>query len=372
MSGGINTGGTTQLWPGCYYDGKTSAQHSVTVALTEHGITIHHTDGSPRFWPYEDVRQTQGEHVGEPVRLEYGHPLSQALVIEDAAFLSDLQTLVGHRYRHFRFPVAAPRRIALLTGALLVGLAAVAALVLWGIPAFANLVTPWVPVSWEITLGRTVLAQMVPNEQRCMNEVLQKQVNLLMARLVNPARIPYQLHVTIVDSDVFNAYALPGGEIVLFRPLLEATQSPEELAGVLAHEAEHILLRHTTQSLLRDLSLAALVGAAFGDVTGIGTLAIQAARTLSTLHYSRDMEEQADFEGIELLQRAHFNPAGMIQFFETLKTREGRVDMPAYLSTHPQTEQRISRLKALLHQPAESPPISSDEEWKKTAALCRK
>ena len=372
MCADTDTGATAQSWAGCYYDGKTSAQHSVTVALNERGITIHNTDGSRRFWLYENIRQTQGEHAGEPVRLEYGHPLPEALVIEDASFLSDLQILVRHRYRHFHFPVAAPRRIALLTGALFVSLAAVGALVLWGIPAFATLVTPWVPVSWETALGRTVLAQMVPNAQRCTNEVLQRQVNLLMARLVNPTKIPYELHVTIVDSHVFNAYALPGGEIVLFRPLLEATQSPEELAGVLAHEAEHILLRHTTQSLLRDLSLAALVGAAFGDVTGIGALAIQAARTLSTLHYSRDMEEQADLEGIKLLQQAHFNPAGMIQFFETLKTREGRLDVPAYLSSHPQTEQRISRLKALVHQPADSPPTSSDEVWKKTAALCRK
>ncbi|ALA60395.1 M48 family metallopeptidase [Nitrospira moscoviensis] len=371
MADGSHPGGPPQTWPASYYDGRSSARHPVTVTLSGSGLTIQREDGTPLSWRYDDVRQTQGEHAGEPIRLECGAPLQEALVIDDASFAPALRSFVEHRYRHFRFPLSVRRRIAQIGAAFMASIAAVAALVLWGIPALADLVTPWVPVSWEVSVGQAALGQMVPDNQRCTNERLRKRLDLLMVRLVDPSKTPYEFHLTVVDSQLFNAYALPGGNIVIFRPLLQATKTPEELAGVLAHEAQHVLLRHTTKSLLRDLSLAAMIGAAFGDVSGIGALAVQAAGTLSVLHYSRDMEEQADREGMRLLQKAHFNPAGMIRFFETLKGRHGHIDVPGYLSTHPQTEERIARLKAMLHHPSDTSAVEPDEEWQHTAALCR-
>jgi len=371
MAEGSRSDESAPSWAASYFDGRTSARRAVTVSLSERGITIRTDHEQTLRWPYDDIRQTQGDHTGEPLRLEYGAPLPEALLVDDPSFLPALRSFVDGRYRHFRFPTTVSRRVGLLGAAFAASLVAIAAIVLWGIPALADLVTPWVPIEWEVSLGRSALDQMVSNDQRCTNPELKKQVDLLMARLVDRSKTPYELHVTVVDSPLFNAYALPGGEIVIFRPLLQATKNREELAGVLAHEAQHVLLRHTTKSLLRDLSLAALIGAAFGDVTGIGALAIQAARTLSTLSYSRDMEEQADAEGVRLLQQAHFDPAGMIQFFETLKSREGHVEMPGYLSTHPQTDERITKLNAVLHRAPDAPSALPDEDWQKTAALCR-
>ncbi len=371
MNDGDRTETPPHTWPGSYYDGKTSAQQPVTVTLTPRGMTIQLESGGTLFWAYEEIQQTQGEHAGEPARFECGSPLPEAVVINDPSFLQDLRRVVQSRFRQFRFPTPLHQRLGMLGGALVVSVAAVGAMVLWGIPALADLTTPFVPVSWEVALGKSALEQMVPDEQRCTNGALKKQTDLLLARLVDPSKSPYELHLTIVDFNQFNAYALPGGEIVVFRPLLQATKNPEELAGVLAHEAQHVLLRHTTKSLLRDLSLAALVGALFGDVTGIGALTVQAARTLSTLQYSRGMEEEADLEGLRLLQQAHFNPSGMVYFFETLQQREGHLNVPPYLSTHPQTEERIARLRALLHQSPDAAPATPDEDWKQITALCR-
>ena len=333
---------------------------------------IQKEDAARLFWPYEDVHHTQGMHGGEPVRLEYGTPLPEAIVIDDPAFLSALRPHVHHRHRQFQFPVPSVRRIGLLLTALLASIIAVGVMVRWGIPTLTDTVTPWVPVSWEVALGEAALQQMVSEDQRCTDPELLKQTTLVLRRLVDPATSPYELRLTIVDSNQFNAYALPGGQIVVFRSLLQTTKSPEELASVLAHEIQHILLRHTTQSLLRDLSLAALIGAVLGDVTGLGALSIQTVHTLSTLHYNRDMEEQADTEGMRLLQRAHINPQGMIHFFETLQNREEPSGIPAYLSTHPRTEERIARLKTLLDHASDTFLRGQDEEWKQTAALCRK
>lgn len=360
-----------QSWTAAYLDGRTSARRAVTLLLSEQGITFHREDGQTRFWRYDDIRQTQGEHTGEPLRLECGAPLPEALVIDNPSFIPALRYYVEGRYQHFYFPIAISRRVSVLGAAFATSILAVGAIVLWVIPALADLMTPLVPIEWEVSLGQSALSQMVSDDQRCTNLELKKQLDLLMARLIDPSKSPYELHVTVVDSPLYNAYALPGGEIVIFRPLLQSTHSAEELAGVLAHEVQHVLLRHTTKSLLRDLSLAALIGAAFGDVTGIGALSIQAARTLSTLSYSRDMEEQADYEGVRLLQQAHLNPAGMVDFFEKLKSRERGIEIPGYLSTHPQTDERIAKLKTLLRLVPTSPPAVPDEEWQRMAAVCR-
>lgn len=371
MADGSHPDELPQSWSAAHLDGRTSARRAVTLFLSEHGITFHREDGQTRFWRYDDIRQTQGEHKGEPLRLEYGASLPEALVIDDPSFIPVLRHYVEGRHQHFHFPIAIRHRVGLLGAAFAASVIAVGAIVLWVIPALADLMAPLVPIEWEVSLGKSTLRQMVSDDQRCTNLELKKQLDLLMARLVDPSKSPYELHVTVVDSPLYNAYALPGGEIVIFRPLLQGTKNPEELAGVLAHEAQHVLLRHTTKSLLRDLSLAALIGAAFGDVTGIGALSIQAARTLSTLNYSRDMEEQADLEGVRLLQQARFNPAGMVHFFETLKGRERGVEIPGYLSTHPQTDERIAKLKTLLRMAPASPPAVPDEEWQKMTAVCR-
>jgi predicted Zn-dependent protease len=205
-------------------------------------------------------------------------------------------------------------------------------------------------------------------------------VDKLVIRLVaaSPAS-PYAFQIAIVDSPGFNAFAAPGGQIVIHRKLLMSTETPEELAGVLAHEMQHVLQRHATKALIRDLSLAAIADAVFGDVIVIGAFAVQGARTLTTLHYSRESEEEADREGMRLLQTARINPAGMIRFFETLKAQTGEAEPPAYLSTHPETDVRIARLKALAAELGRRGtdlksvpiPLLADVKWDEVKKLCR-
>jgi predicted Zn-dependent protease len=249
----------------------------------------------------------------------------------------------------------------------------IAGLFLWGIPALAELVTPIIPTSWETALGESVVQQLAPIDRRCADGRLKDSVDGIMARLA-AARpdSPYRFHVTVVDGPIFNAYAAPGGQIVLFRKMLQSAERPEELAGVLAHEMQHIYQRHAMKALVRDLSIAAIVGAVFGDITGIGALAVAAGRTLTTLHYSRETETEADREGLRLLQAARVDPAGMVRFFETLKKHTGDAGLPAYLSTHPDTEQRLAEMKALAEAaPIRSEPLLADVKWDEVRKLCR-
>ncbi len=360
-------------WSGHYFDGRTTTRHPITIVLAPSGLDLHMADGTRAFWPYGDITQTQGSYANEPVRLERGSPIPEAVIVEDPAFLEALQRITNEHTRQFAGPQPRARLVRLIALAGAASLALIAGMILWGIPALAELVTPLIPTSWETALGESVAQQLAPANRRCTDSRLQDSVDGIMARLA-AARpdSPYRFHVTVVDEPVFNALAAPGGRIVIFRTMLQSTENPEELAGVLAHEMQHIYRRHAMKALVRDLSIAAIVGAVFGDITGIGALAVTAGRTLTTLHYSRDTEMEADREGLALLQAARIDPMGMVRFFETLKQHTGGAGFPASLSTHPDTDTRLAEMTTMATAtPVQSEPLLADVKWDEVRNLCR-
>lgn len=360
-------------WQGHYFDGRTTARQPVTIVLAPSGLELRIADGTRAFWPYGEVTQTQGAYANEPVRLERGSPNPEAVVVDDPALLPALRRFARGGDQRFAGPQDRATRLRLI---LLAGAASIVLIVgmfLWGIPALAELVTPLIPMSWETALGDSVMQQLAPADRRCTDGRLRDSVDGIVARLA-AARpdSPYRFHITVVDGPVFNAFAAPGGQIVVFRKMLQSAEKPEELAGVLAHEMQHIYRRHAMKALVRDLSIAAIVGAVFGDVSGIGAFAVQAARTMTTLHYSRETETDADREGMALLQAARIDPMGMVRFFETLKKHTGGAELPAYLSTHPDTEKRLAEMKALaVATPVQSEPLLADVKWDEVKKLCR-
>jgi len=360
-------------WPGHYYDGRTSTRHAVTVFLTPSGLEISLSDGSRIFWPYHELTQTQGGYEHEPARLERGQTNPASLVVEDPGFLPSMRTIAQREGRQFRGLREFPRGARVIVLAGVASLALLGALMLWGIPALAELVTPLVPTTWETALGNSVIPELAPVDLRCGSRRLRENVDQIVTRLAAAGPpTPYTFRVTIVESPVFNALAAPGGSIILFRPLVRSTETPEELAGVLAHEMQHVRLRHATKALVRDLSMAAIAGAVLGDVSGIGAFAVQAGRTLTTLHHSRGAEEEADREGMRLIQAAQIDPSGMIRFFETVKAKTANAELPGYLSTHPETDQRLARLKALAAEvPVHSTPLLPDGRWEDVKNLCQ-
>ena len=263
-------------------------------------------------------------------------------------------------------------RLTVLAAVAVVGIAG--ALYLWGIPALAAAVTPGIPVAWEQRLGESAVASLAQSEAICHDPDGEKALHAIVARLAGAApRSPYAFRVLVVNRPEVNAIATPGGTIIVFRGLLERTRSAEELAGVLAHEMQHVSLRHATQALIQHVSTGLLVAALTGDMTGPLAYGLESARVLGQLQYSRRAEAEADTEGLTLLLAARIDPAGMIKFFDGLTQDRGAPrSVLKYLSTHPSTDDRVERLKALAAG-AVAPPIEllADTDWSLVKQMCR-
>ena len=119
---------------------------------------------------------------------------------------------------------------------------------MWGIPAAAAILAAHVPVSWEERLGQAAVEQLTASRRRCVDPEREAAIDAIVKLLLAPRpSVPYTFRVTVVDDQTVNAFAVPGGQVILLRGLLERTRTPEELAGVLAHELQHVLQRHATR-----------------------------------------------------------------------------------------------------------------------------
>jgi len=365
---------TTQInWKGSYYDGRSLVPQPVSITVEPKGLTFHLTSGTPQFWAYSEIRQTQGRYSGEEVRLERGSGLSETLAIPNANILVVIHQLGGEAARHFHHPGMRHKRVYWTVAAALAALPIIYGILTWGIPSLAGPITAAIPISWETQLGQFVQQEFTEKEHVCDNAKLTDTLETIMGKLITPIQdSPYQFHVTIVDSPMVNAMAAPGGYLIVFRGLLQKTDTPEELGGVLAHEIQHVLLRHGMRLIVQHVSMAVIIAALSGDASGMLSYGLQAAQTLQTLSYSREAENQADEQGLALLQQAGIHPEGMISFFEKLSHADGKdPSLFRYLSTHPPPSERRQHLEALASAHAvHYQTFAFEQGWRTIRDLC--
>jgi predicted Zn-dependent protease len=163
--------------------------------------------------------------------------------------------------------------------------------------------------------------------------------------------IPWKF--TLLNSDVINAFALPGGQVFMSRALMERMTNEAQLAGVLGHECGHVTAEHIDQRIGRDtaLQIGASVGGALGgaDYGQMISTVISQGGGLFSLKYGRGEESEADALGMRYMARAGYNPKGQLQVMEILKeASKGAGGQPEWLSTHPAPETRIKEIKAAL------------------------
>jgi len=198
---------------------------------------------------------------------------------------------------------------------------------------------------------------------------------------------PFSYHFYIIKEDVYNAFATPAGHIFIYSGLLQALDSEEELASILAHEIAHVVCRHISQKIdmANKVNIATLAGVVAGALLGIGGGSSAAANALTigsvaagqslTLAFSREDERQADQIGLGILRKAGYNGIGLITSLKKMRSQEffGTNQIPTYLQTHPGSEERMGYIDTWLekHKKAITPvdPYPFDRAHTRLVAL---
>jgi len=359
---------------GIFFDGQNGRRQTVTVALDDDAVALRAPDGAPiARWPYAHVQRLPAPK--HRLRLGLGGDSTARLTVPDPGFaeivkerLAVLTTQVesGERRRRHRVVEWS--------------IAAVAAIVLLGIvgmPSIAELLLPLVPVSAEIKLGDEIEAETRaefkgPGPFACgvgENEKEGHAVFLrLIAKLEAAAALPVRLHPYVVrDPKTINAFAAPGGLVMVMQALLDFAESPDELVGVLSHELGHVAHRDTMRKMLHDTGIAYLFGIVLGDFTGSGAMILNANLILRAAN-SRAAEAAADAYGAALLAKAGGDPHQTAALFEHL-LQKNLANSKALLATHPMHQDRIAAIKAT--PPVANPtPFLTAAEWQALKNIC--
>jgi beta-barrel assembly-enhancing protease len=187
---------------------------------------------------------------------------------------------------------------------------------------------------------------------------------------------PFSYNFYVIDSDVYNAFATPAGHIFIYRGLIEAMETEDELAGILAHEIAHVQCRHISDKIDRSskINIATLAGLAAGVFLGISgsetaaqavTIGSMAATQSLVLAYSREDEIQADKLGLENLTRAGYDATALMTTLNKIRSKRWFDNIPNYLATHPAAEDRIAYIDSWLQNQQDLPSKGATEGFKK-------
>jgi predicted Zn-dependent protease len=200
----------------------------------------------------------------------------------------------------------------------------------------------FIPVSVETQLGDALSRQYVL--QYKANDSATYYANKFCEQI--RFNTVYPIHVEVLESEELNAFALPGGRTFVYSGLLKKLDNYDELAALLGHEASHVIHRHSLKSILRSAAAGVVISALFGNISEISAWVLSRADDFKQLDYSRELETEADDEGFKLMLQNGVDPNGMLRLLKLLK-KEG-AEMPAmmkYLSTHPETDERIANIE---------------------------
>jgi len=335
------------------YDGVTAHPHDVRVNVVGDALQLTQDDWADSVGAALLKRIDGGG--GSALRLGRTDLPGWRLVLPVGAD-DELKPLLGREDKYGRWIDRIGLVPALITGGIIT-----ASVVAIGYLA-PHWIAPHVPMNWERNVGGAIVGDF--GDLRCRDAKGQQALEALVERVAPGAtKGPTGIKVAALDVRMFNAAALPGGYIVVFKPAITETNS-EALAGVLAHEVAHVRRRHVTESLIRELGIGALIRLFAGNV---GANADQ----IVSLSYTRSNEAQADSDAIEMLKRANIDPRPTAQLFQRL-SKEAPEFSAAFLRSHPLSASRALNFAKSFDPQARYQPALSRDQGDALFDICRK
>ena len=362
-----------------YFDGCSAQRWQVFVSLDVQSrrFIIHDRSGAEvDIWPLETLRRLHDDAGVGLVLCSGAADSSEARIvlsnsrgiaaIKVACLNLNKTTVTGRTWG----------KIVVWLGA---SATAVALMIFFIVPALAGRLAVFIPTEKESRVGSAVLRQierLLSNEEagdwRCTNPKGQAALEQMAQALQYGQEFPYAIRVGVVDHEMINAFALPGGHIIVMRGLIEMAETPEQLAAVIAHELGHVAQRDPIEQALRAAGTAGLLSLVLGDATGGAVLTLVGKHLISAKN-SRDVEARADDFALAQMAKAGVSPEALAEFFELLLQEMGdpAFDM-GWISSHPPSVARAAHARAAVQTARNYNKSVSSEEWQAIQQICAK
>lgn len=327
-------------------------------------------------WPAADIYPLPARR--HELRLAAnGKPPGARLVVSGFEATRDAKSMLPGLDEHRRRERGGQLR---LIGLATLALGSVILAYVFGVPLLASRIVGLVPAQWEAQMGDMVAEQLRealtsegngfevcdPDPDSLANRAIARFASAAM----EGANSPFTPSITVIKTDIPNAFALPGGRAYYFSALLEKTESPDEFAGVMAHELGHVAHRHGMEQLISTAGTGLLIGFILGDMTGV-SVAGAVGTALVDSRFSREAERQADAFALAAAERMNFEPVGLADLLDRVSEDDAFSRALALLSTHPLTAERRAALDVLhIDDSTDKRAPFSVAEWQAIKAMC--
>jgi beta-barrel assembly-enhancing protease len=339
---------------GFWLDGRVAAEQPVELRIDGGNLALIGQDGERNCFARADLVRLEAP-VG---RLRLGHRGIEGwrLILPEPVD-PEVRAILPARIGSLT-PAIGRRKLSLLIGL------SVAATLFAGVVVFApEALAKRMPMSWERKLGS---AHDLPiKAARCSSQPTRAALDALIDR-VDPEARRDGFTLELVDIDVANAVALPGGRMVLFNGLVQDVDDPDAIAGIVAHEIAHVRRRHVASAIVRELGLGTVVA-----VMGGGAMAANAG-SLASLRFSRGAEAEADSDAIDMLQDRAIDPRPIAAAFARFGREggEGEGLSTEFLASHPLSEGRSRRFAGSFDRETRYRPALGPDEWQALVEGC--
>ncbi len=357
-------------WAGTYFDGETARAHRVEVEIGTGALGIYGRAGQMAVWDYETLRRVPGTSR-EPGMIE----VTEAFGTDARLRLEERGAVRALRAAHPKVDKRRPANrsaVARALGWTGAAIGAMAFIVLVAIPALAPQIAAMIPQEREVALGGQVedlIESVGLIGPTCTGAAGRAALDKMTAKLTDGLDLRIPVRADVVQADLINAVALPGGRVLIFEPLLKQANSADEIAGVLGHEIGHVQIGHPMEGAVRSSASAGVIGLFFGDFMGAGVMAGFAEQFMNASH-TREAEREADTFAIARMTAANAGTDDMADFFVRMRDQHGEGGLfGGYMASHPSFSEREATLRrGSVGDGAE--PVLTDAEWQALKRIC--
>jgi Zn-dependent protease with chaperone function len=358
-----------------FFDGETARDNAVRVRHVGSNLEFLGDTVPLTRWSIAGLHPIDPPTPGQPFRITHASKPGARLIVKDQTFIDRLVAQNsalkgGYTFKHWG-------QVFGWTAAGLAGLAGLAYIFMTVLPHY---VAGMLPKSLRDSAGEQVVKALTDGSRLCQGQGSQESVSALVQSLSESGVDLPPVGIEIYDMSLVNAFATPGGRIILTRGLIDAADDANEVVGVLAHEYGHVFHLHPEAQMVRISGMQFLLSAVSGGSGG--DLISSAAGLAALLRYSREAEREADGFARDVLTKSAIDPTGFRHFFEKIKKIGGEKDVAEgetksaldrigdVFSTHPGTEERIKEIQPL---PKGVTPrvVMTDVQWKALKDACR-